>query len=57
MEAFVACIRENTDPQVSLMDGYKAVAWAQAATEAVRSKAVVSLPSPPPSFSGLSLAD
>lgn len=50
MEAFVACIRENKDPQVSLMDGYKAVAWAQAATEAVRSKSVVSLPNPPSSI-------
>jgi myo-inositol 2-dehydrogenase / D-chiro-inositol 1-dehydrogenase len=42
-EAFVACIRENGEPPVGLMDGYKAVAWAHAATQAVRDRRIVSV--------------
>ncbi|MFQ3620382.1 MAG: Gfo/Idh/MocA family oxidoreductase [Spirochaetales bacterium] len=33
---FVQCVREGTQPLVGLEDGYKAVQWALAATEAVR---------------------
>lgn len=40
---FVDCIIEDRPPLVSLDDGYKAVRWAYAATEAVRDKKVVLL--------------
>ena len=43
LEAFVTSIRENGEPQVGLMDGCKAVAWAHAATQAVRDRRIVSL--------------
>jgi myo-inositol 2-dehydrogenase/D-chiro-inositol 1-dehydrogenase len=43
LEAFVACIQENGEPPVGLMDGTKAVAWAHAATQAVRERRIVSL--------------
>jgi myo-inositol 2-dehydrogenase/D-chiro-inositol 1-dehydrogenase len=43
MEAFVACIREERDPKVGLMDGYQAVAWAHAAARAVRDRRIVYL--------------
>jgi myo-inositol 2-dehydrogenase/D-chiro-inositol 1-dehydrogenase len=43
MKDFVDCIIEDRPPLVSLEDGYKAVQWAYAATEAVKNKQVVYL--------------
>lgn len=43
MQDFVDCILENRSPLVSLEDGYKAVQWALAATEAVKNKQVIRL--------------
>ena len=41
MQHFVDCIMENRPPLVGLEDGYRAVEWAVAATEAVRDRKVV----------------
>ena len=43
MQEFVNCILEDRQPLVGLKDGYKAVEWACAATEAVKNKRVVQL--------------
>lgn len=43
MQDFVDCILEDRSPLVSLEDGYKAVQWALAATEAVKHKQIVVL--------------
>ncbi len=43
MQDFVNCIVEDRSPLVSLEDGYQAVKWAYAATEAVKKKQVVYL--------------
>jgi myo-inositol 2-dehydrogenase/D-chiro-inositol 1-dehydrogenase len=43
MQHFVDCIREDRQPLVGLEDGYRAVEWAVAATEAVREKKIVYL--------------
>jgi myo-inositol 2-dehydrogenase/D-chiro-inositol 1-dehydrogenase len=43
MQDFVDCIIEDRQPLVSLEDGYKAVEWAYAATEAVREQKIVYL--------------
>ena len=43
MKDFVDCIIQDRPPLVSLEDGYKAVQWAYAATEAVKKKQVVYL--------------
>ncbi len=43
MQHFVECIRTDTPPLVGLEDGYRAVEWAQAATEAVREQRVIEL--------------
>lgn len=43
MQHFVDCILEQKKPLVGLEDGYRAVEWAHAATEAVRNKRVVFL--------------
>jgi myo-inositol 2-dehydrogenase/D-chiro-inositol 1-dehydrogenase len=43
MQHFVDCVREQKQPLVGLEDGYRAVEWAHAATEAVRDKRVVRL--------------
>ena len=41
MQHFVDCIRDGRKPLVDLEDGYRAVEWACAATEAVKNKQVV----------------
>ena len=41
MQDFVDCIIEDRQPLVSLDDGYKAVEWAYAATEAVKNQKIV----------------
>lgn len=41
MQHFVDCVREEKEPLVGLEDGYRAVQWACAATEAVRDRKVV----------------
>ncbi len=41
IQAFVDCIREDKQPLVGLVDGYKAVQWGYAATEAVRERKVI----------------
>ncbi len=38
---FIRCIRNNQEPLIGLEDGYRAVEWAVAATEAVKKKNVV----------------
>ena len=43
MQHFVDCILEDAEPLVGLEDGYRAVEWACAATEAVRERRVVYL--------------
>lgn len=43
MQHFVDCIIEDKQPLVGLEDGYRAVEWAHAATEAVRERKVVHL--------------
>jgi myo-inositol 2-dehydrogenase/D-chiro-inositol 1-dehydrogenase len=43
MAAFVTCIRENGEPRIGLRDGCQAVAWAHAATRAVRERRIVYL--------------
>ena len=43
MQHFVDCIAEGRQPLVGLEDGYRAVEWACAATEAVRDRKVVRL--------------
>ncbi|MBN1834638.1 MAG: Gfo/Idh/MocA family oxidoreductase [Spirochaetales bacterium] len=43
MQHFVDCVRENSEPLVGLEDGYRAVQWACAATEAVRERKVVAV--------------
>ena len=43
MQDFVDCIIEDRQPLVSLEDGYKAVEWAYAATDAVREQKIVYL--------------
>lgn len=41
MQHFVDCVREQRQPLVGLEDGFRAVEWAHAATEAVRDMRVV----------------
>jgi myo-inositol 2-dehydrogenase/D-chiro-inositol 1-dehydrogenase len=41
MQHFVDCVRERKQPLVGLEDGYRAVEWAHAATDAVRDKRIV----------------
>jgi myo-inositol 2-dehydrogenase/D-chiro-inositol 1-dehydrogenase len=43
MQDFVDCIVEDRQPLVGLIDGYEAVRWAYAATDAVKEKRVVYL--------------
>jgi myo-inositol 2-dehydrogenase/D-chiro-inositol 1-dehydrogenase len=43
MQHFVDCIIDGREPLVGLEDGYRAVEWAYAATEAVRARKVVYL--------------
>ena len=43
MQDFVDCIVEDRQPLVGLDDGYKAVEWAYAATDAVKEKRIVYL--------------
>ncbi|MCX7786272.1 MAG: Gfo/Idh/MocA family oxidoreductase [Spirochaetes bacterium] len=43
LQHFVTCIQEGREPEVSLLDGYEAVRWALAATEAVRTGKEVTL--------------
>ena len=43
MQHFVDCVVEGRQPLVGLEDGYRAVEWAYAATEAVRDRKVVTL--------------
>ncbi len=43
MQDFAACIIEDRQPLVSLKDGYEAVRWAYAATDAVKNRRVVYL--------------
>lgn len=43
MQEFVNCILEDRQPLVGLKDGYKAVEWACAATEAVKNNRIVKL--------------
>jgi myo-inositol 2-dehydrogenase/D-chiro-inositol 1-dehydrogenase len=43
MRHFTDCILENKSPLIGLEDGYRAVEWALAATEAVKNKQVVYL--------------
>lgn len=43
MQDFVNCIIEDRQPLVGLNDGYEAVRWAYAATDAVKEKRVVYL--------------
>lgn len=43
LQHFVTCIQEGRQPEVGLLDGYKAVEWAIAAKEAVESGTIVPL--------------
>lgn len=43
MQHFVDCVQNGTQPEITLMDGYKAVEWALAAKKAVDEETVVKL--------------